>query len=256
MNEEQQRQTAIAAIQQGKAGAGGQGREAARPRPLPCPIQTNPPEMADVGRIPFLPRSALACWWSIMHLIRTSPECYLWTFTTAKVYPDEWVGNMHGRLIANVKNYAQRRKKTSTGGRIPKDWGGVRVFEEHENRKGGGLHVHWVVRGYMDYWAVRECSDRAGFGRISVEAKPVKKEVAFYLANYLTKGARLRGVRSWANIGTYDGIGKRDIEMTSARIVKIKHLRAYYIQCGDHPLVAYQKACYEVSTGEGGKVPF
>lgn len=201
----------------------------------------------------MLARSALACWFSIMHLIEsTQGPCYLWTFTTAKPYPDDWFGNMHGNLI---KYMGHESRQFSTGGKIPKDWGGVRVFEVHEKRKGGGLHAHWVMRHYMDWHTVNRLAAKAGFGRINVDPRPVTPAVAHYLASYLTKSSKLRGVRQWANIGTYDGVIGRNLVIISPRIERIKQLVAYYRNAGKHPYLAYRLALMDVDA-DGGDVPF
>jgi len=234
-------------------GAGARGRAAPPARPLPCPIHNN---SAELLRPPMLCRSALACWFSIMHLIEsTQGPCYLWTFTTVKPYPDHYFGNMHGNLTLAMKDES---RKFSTGGKIPNDWGGVRVFEVHEKRKGGGLHAHWVMRGRMDWYTVSECAKRAGLGRVHVDPKPVTMRVAYYVASYLTKNGKLHGVRQWSNIGTYDGIGKRDIEMDSDRIRDIKAWQLLFRGRGDHRYLAYRKALQMVDEGIPlpGTVPF
>lgn len=190
-----------------------------------------------------------------MNLIEksTSP-CFLWTLTTAKVYPDHYFGNMHSALMKSMRDES---RKFSTGGKIPRDWGGVRVFEVHEQRKGGGLHAHWVMRGYMDWYTVNRLAAAAGFGRIHVDPKPVTPAVAHYLAGYLTKSDKLRGVRQWANIGTYDGVHRRDVVVTSPRIERIKRLVRYYREQGKSPLLAYRLAIVDIDAHDGdSNVPF
>jgi len=185
-----------------------------------------------------------------MHLIRVASPCHLWTHTTPDVIPDKWFGIRHSRLVTNIRN-------ASRAGSIPANWGGVRVFEIHPG--GHGLHAHWVMRGYMDWHVVSDCAKRAGFGRVHVDPKPVTKKTAYYLANYLAPSADLFGVRRWANIGTYDGIGGRDLEITSNRIEAIKRWRAWFVANGDHGFVAYKKACQAVDDGLDkpvGEVPF
>jgi len=198
-----------------------------------------------------LPRSGLACWFSLVHLIRTRSPCYLWTITAPDVIPDSWFGRAFRKFILEI-HHAQEK------GFFRQDWGGVRVYEVHEKRAGGGLHVHWVVRGYMDYWTVRKASDWAGFGRIDVNPKPVTPRVCYYLANYLTKNGKIRGVRQWGNIGTYDGIGKRDIIVESPRIDRIKALQAFHRSEGKHRFTAYRLAVQEVEEQDAshGEVPF
>jgi hypothetical protein len=175
----------------------------------------------------------------------------------AKVYPDEWFGSMHRTLVAHVGNCAKRQTISAPTGRaFPRNWGGVRVFEEHPG--GHGLHAHWVLRGRMDWYLVQRCALRAGFGKIvHVNPRPVTPKVAHYLANYLTKNGKLHGVRSWANIGTYDGIGKRDIVITSKRIERIKALQAYFRGIGKHRYAAYLLALQEVNEQDkNSDVPF
>jgi len=225
----------------------GEGREAPPPS-FTCPIHPNAAQSAVIGSIPFLPRSALACWWSISHLIRVYSPCYLWTFTMAKVYPDAWFGNMHRSLTRNVSDAAKRQYKSSTGGTIPKSWGGVRVFEVHP--RGHGLHAHWVMNGYMDWHIMQQCAIKAGFGKVvHVDPKPVSLATAYYLACYLTKNDKIHGCRQWANIGNYEGVGKRDITQDSARIQLIKAWQWYYRQQGDHRYLAYRKAVQNAEDG-------
>jgi len=212
----------------------------------------NDSEMEDVGRVPSLPRSALACWWSITHLIRETEaqgsHCYLWTITCGQVVPDHWFGQMHSVMVRNVGDAARRGTQSSAGGTIPQNWGGVRVFEAHPG--GHGLHAHWVMRHRMDWHVVKDCALRAGLGpRIHVDFKPCRLATAYYLAMYLLKGDKLRGLRAWANIGTYDGIGGRDIELDSARIRAIRQWRARYVAEGKGGYMAYLLACEQVDAG-------
>jgi len=183
-----------------------------------------------------------------MHLIRVASPCYLWTITCKSVVPDGWFGNMHRQMVTHVKNCAVKRTKSSTGGTIPRNWGGVRVFEPHP--LGHGLHAHWVMRGRMDWHLIQACALKAGLGPIiHVDPKPVKPATAYYLAKYLTKGDKLHGVRQWANIGTWDGIGKRDIVIESTRIDAIKAWQRYFRLMGKHRFVAYQLALDQVDAG-------
>lgn len=102
----------------------------------------------------------------------------------------------------------------------------------------------------MDWYLVQQAVTHVGLGpRVHVDFKPVTQATAYYLANYLTKGDKLRGVRQWANIGTYDGIGKRDILQTSERIEAIKAWQIYFRAMGDHRFVAYGKAVQNVDNG-------
>lgn len=220
-----------------------------------CPIHPNATASVEIGHVPYLPRSALACWWSISHLVRTASPCHLWTFTSAEVVPDNYFGNMHRTLVANVGNWAKREKKSSDGGTIPKNWGGVRVFELHP--KGHGIHAHWVVRGYMPWELMQKAAMQAGLGKIvHVDPEPVSIKAAYYLAKYLTKEDKLRGVRQWSNIGTYEGIGKRDVSVESARLDRIKALSLFYRSQGKHRYTAYRLALQEVDDSETGSTPF
>jgi len=219
-----------------------------------CPIHPNATQV-DIGRVPYLPKSALACWWSISHLIRTCSPCYLWTFTCAQVLPDNYFGNMHRTLVANVGNWAKREKKSSDGVTLPKNWGGVRVFELHP--KGHGIHAHWVVRGYMCWELMQKAALQAGLGKIvHVDPEPVTAATAYYLAKYLTKEEKLQGVRQWSNIGTYEGIGKRDVIVESERLTRIKNLALWHRSQGKHRYTAYRLALQEVDAQTKEDVPF
>lgn len=153
-----------------------------------------------------LNRSGIACWWSILNLVQTDFPCYLWTLTTAETLPHSYYGEFHKNLMRDLGHKAR-------DGFLPKNWGGVRVVEVHPN--GHGLHFHWVMRGYLPIKVVRDCTTRAGFGRIHVDPDPVSPKAASYLAKYLTKGERIFGVRAWACIGNYDGVKTRDVEFDS-----------------------------------------
>lgn len=245
-------------MQDPQTGGTGAGRARSAPPPFTRPIHDNPPE-GELVHVPMLPRSALACWWSIASLIRREPEgtVWFWTFTSPSAIPLWWFGKRHSDLVCNVKNYAQRQIKSSAGGTIPKNWGGVRVFEPNPN--GTGFHAHWVIRGYCDWHLMQSAALRAGLGKVVwVDPRPATVKLAGYLANYLTKGEKLEGSRKWANIGTYDGIGNRDIEMTSPRIEFIKRqARMYRTVHQKHPLVAYRMACADADEATPvGEVPF
>lgn len=234
----------------------GQEREALRPPAFTCPIHTNAASYVGIGHVPFLPKSALACWWSINHLIRTASPCYLWTFTCAQVVPDNYFGNMHRSLIRNINDCARRQTpKSSDGGTIPKNWGGVRVFELHP--KGHGIHAHWVVRGYMPWELMQKAALKSGLGKIvHVDPEPVSIGTAYYLSKYMTKEEKLRGVRQWSNIGTYEGIGKRDVVVESKRLDRIKALALFFRSQGKHRYTAYRLALQEVESESGRQVPF
>jgi len=215
---------------------------------FPCLIHPNS-SLEDVGTLPFLPRSALACYWSISHLVRSSSFCSFWTITAVEVMPDSWFGQAHINLIRAMSNAAR-------SGRIPRNWGGVRVFEPHPG--GHGLHAHWVMRGRMPWDVVQDLAKSVGLGRVHVSPKKVTVKSAGYLALYLSKSDKLRGVRQWANIGTYDGIGKRDIVQDSERIREIKAWLVVLAAQGIHRFRAYRMAVQNVDDGKfaPGSDPF
>lgn len=213
--------------------------------------------MIEISPPPFLPRSALACWWSIAHLIRVASPCYLWTFTSPYAMPLWWFGLRHGKLVRFVSDWAQLQKQSSHGGTIPRNWGGVRVFET--NPKGTGFHAHWVMRGRMDWHLMQAAALKAGLGKIvHVHTRPVGLKTAHYLATYLSKEDAMPGARRWANLGTYDGIGKRDIIQDSQRIRDIKAWHLYYMGLGQHRFMAYKRAVLAVDSGMSlpNAVPF
>jgi len=231
---------------QSDAGVGGEG--AKRPPAFTRPIHCNSEEV-QIGHVPFLPRYALACWWSITHLIRSEPKgtVWFWTFTSPYAMPLWWFGKRHGDLVCNVKDMARSQVQSTAGGTIPKNWGGVRVFETNPN--GTGFHAHWVVRGYYDWHLMQKAALAAGLGKVVwVDPKPASEKLGFYLASYLVK-EKLKGARQWSNIGTYDGIGGRDIEIDSPRIREIKAWALYWRGQGDHRYLAYRKACQCVDDG-------
>lgn len=237
-------------------GPGGSASEASAPPAFTRPIQ---PNLSDVGHVPFLPRSALACWWSITHLIRSEPEgtVWFWTFTSATAMPLWWFSERHTKLVRTIANYARDRTQSSHGGTIPQNWGGVRVFET--NPAGTGFHAHWVVRGYYDWHLMQRAALAAGLGKVVwVDPKPATQKLGYYLASYLTKEEGMKGARKWANIGTYDGIGKRDIEHDSQRIRDIKAWQLYFRGQGKKPFVAYRLAIGMVDDGIPipGSAPF
>lgn len=239
----------------------GVGRGGARSAPpaFTRPIHCNPTNEVSLGAIPFLPRYALACWWSIVHLIRSEPEgtVWFWTFTSPSALPLWWFAERHSKLVAHVSNMAKRQTKSSHGGTIPRNWGGVRVFEMNPQQT--GFHSHWVVRGYYDWSLMQKAALAAGLGKVVwVDPRPASIGLAWYLASYLVKGEGLKGSRKWANIGTYDGIGGRDIVQTSSRIDFIKkQAHMYRTVLGKHRLVAYRMACDDADTMNPlGECPF
>jgi len=238
----------------------GPGGARSAPPAFTCPIHPNPhSQLCDIGHVPFLPRSALACWWSIMHLIRSEPEgtCWFWTFTSATAMPLWWFGQRHAKLVNQINMFSKRQTKSEAGGTIPRNWGGVRVFEN--NPAGTGFHAHWVVRGYHDWVLMQRAAVAVGLGKVVwVEPEPATARTAYYLAMYLQKDQALKGARKWANIGTYDGIGKRDIVNDSQRIRQIKAWQLYWRGQGKHRFLAYQLAVACVDDGKSmpGTDPF
>jgi len=235
---------------------GAEGREAAPALHLPHTLQCYK-ELVDIGHVPFLPRSALACWWSVMHLIRTASPCRFWTFTSPYAMPLWWFGERHRKLVTYVNLAAKQGKKGSHGGTICRNWGGVRVFEVNPN--GTGFHAHWVMRGRMDWYLMQELAIKAGLGEVVLlSPRPCTPKTAYYVAKYLLKGDALPGARKWANIGTYDGITGRDIVNDSARIRDIKAWQVVFRAQGKHRFLAYRMAVQMVDDGIPlpGTVPF
>lgn len=164
-----------------------------------------------------LTRSGIACWWSIINLIRDSNAkgipCYMWTLTFKEVYPDSWCGNMHARLVEKLGKAMRDHTRKTVG------FGGVRVTEVHPN--GHGIHFHWIIRGRLPLSLVRKCATEAGFGHVFIARderkrfRAVDEGAAGYVAKYLTKGDKLAGTRAWACIGDYEGTKTIDIEFDS-----------------------------------------
>jgi len=191
-----------------------------------------------------LSRSGLACWWSIRHLIQTATAegvaCYLWTLTFAKTYPDSWCGNMHGRLVTALHHDTRNPRNN-----LPL-FAGVRVSELHPS--GHGLHFHWVIKGRLPLDLVRKRAKQSGFGHVFIARdkrnrfRKIDVGAAGYLAKYLTKGDKLKGVRSWACIGNYNGTKTRDIEFDSDsnRVFRAAYRTAK--QLGTAPPLCFQAA--------------
>jgi len=154
-----------------------------------------------------LNKSGMAFWFSLNHLI-ANYECYLWTLTFPDVIPDFAAGERHRVLLYKLSHDAR-------AGRSPALCG-VRVVEAHPG--GHGLHYHWVLAGRYPVRRLLARGRESGFGRISVDSRPCTPLVAPYLCKYLLKGDRLHGVRMWANIGAWQGVGTRDIEVDSGSI--------------------------------------
>jgi len=152
-----------------------------------------------------LTKSGIACWWSLINIIEKH-ECYFWTLTFPDVIPDYAAGLRHSELLTWLRYDASR-------GRCPPVCG-VRVVEAHPG--GHGLHYHWVLAGRFPIRRLLARAEQVGFGRIDVDPKPCTPLLASYLCKYLLKGDRLHGVRMWANIGTWDGVRTRDIQVDSS----------------------------------------
>lgn len=106
---------------------------------------------------------------------------------------------------------------------------------------------------------MQQAAIKAGLGRVVwVDPRPATPALGYYLANYLTKDDSLKGARRWANIGTYDGIGGRDIVMDSPRIQFIKaRAMMYRTVYGKHPLVAYRLAVHDADQPQPlGETPY
>lgn len=233
-------------------GTASERREAPPPPPFTCQIHHNSSNaLQEIGRIPFLRRSALACWWSVNRLVRTSSQpCFLWTFTIEDNVPDYVFATRHSQFVKGV-SIAARRQDSYDGVTIPRSWGGVRVFEHGERR--GRIHAHWVVRGRMPWHYMQHLAIRAGLGRVvHVDPKPVGPQVAHYISDYLVKGDKLRGLRAWSCIGTYQGVRNCDIEQDSERIRAIKAWQIYFRMQGKHRLLAYRLAIQAVDDKKHG----
>lgn len=228
-------------------------RVAPNPPPFPCLNHPNAPQSGpwdftarsgtDGGtKCPVhYNRSQSALFWSLKDLIEND-TCYLWTVTARSLVPDSWFGNMHSRFMKNM-NHAAR------DGKIHEWWGGVRVFEPHPG--GHGLHSHLVLKNRMPWRVVEACAHKAGLGRINVHNDPVGIGAIYYLAEYLGKSAKeMSGVRRWACVGTYDGVGKRDVVFSGSRIDRIKALAEGYRLAGRHRYAAYRFAVMQVQEEE------
>jgi len=181
-----------------------------------------------------------------MALIRDRSPCYLWTVTAPEVIPDSWFARAHANFLRNVNDAARAHY-------FRKDWGGVRVFEPHPG--GHGLHSHLVLAGYMEWYKMADCAQRAGLGRINVHPDKVSPGAATYLAKYLTKSEKPVGVRSWACVGAWSGELCKDIEYDSDRIRTIKRLAHLNRESGMSNYAAYKAALQDV-TGQGNGKPW
>lgn len=182
----------------------------------------------------------MACWFSIMALLRDHSPCYLWTVTHPErdAIPDSWFSRAHGNFLRNVDHAAKQHY-------FRKDWGGVRVYEPHPS--GHGLHSHLVLKGYMEWYKMAECAKHAGLGRINVHPDPCGQGTAAYLAKYLTKSVKPIGVRAWACVGDYRGEYCKDITFESERITHVKRLAAEYRRQGFSNYLAFRMALQQVS---------
>lgn len=205
----------------------------AKPYELPC----NPPE--------YLRRSEVALFSSVVRLIDLYSPCYMWTVTSPDICSDSAFARRHSAFIENLR--VQSRL-----GRIPYNFGGVRVFEHHPKREGHPLHSHLVARGRMEFAIVRDCARRAGLGNIFRRPKPCDLGSAHYLVKYLIKGDKLFDIKAWSCFGTYDGYTANNIEFDSERIRRIRYLKTFYIENeGMKPYPAYLRACRTVGKEKG-----
>lgn len=192
-----------------------------------------------------LTRSGIACWWSILNLIKESNEkgiqCFMWTLTFEKVYPDSWCGNMHRLLVGYLRDEARNRPQL-----FPFGFGGVRVVEVHP--QGHGLHYHWVIRGRIPLSIVRRCARRAGFGHVFIARddrrrfRAVDLGAAGYVAKYLTKSDKIKGVRSWSCIGDYNGTLTKNIEFDSRKNRVFRQVYRTAKLAGANPSLCYSAA--------------
>jgi hypothetical protein len=155
-------------------------------------------------------RSALACWWSVVDLLKGKPYSYLWTFTVAEEVEPKEFAQRHKRLLWLIAREIRK-------GRFPSDWGGVRVFEHHPG--GHGLHAHWVVDQRFEVGLLRPLAQTAGFGRVNVLSREASEAAARYLAKYVGKqNQSLGGLHRWACIGPSRGHAHsvHDVKITTS----------------------------------------
>lgn len=204
---------------------------------MPYELPSNPPE--------YLSRSQVALFSSVVRLIDLYSPCYFWTVTTPDLCSDSAFATRHSEFISNLRDAAK-------AGKIPYNWGGVRVFEHHPKREGHPLHSHLVARGRMDFYTVRACARSAGLGNIFRRPRPCDLNSAHYLVKYLIKGDRLFGIKVWSTFGTYTGYRVNDIEFDSDRVRQIKALKVFYMEAkGMKPYAAYLMAVRHVSDAKG-----
>jgi len=166
-------------------------------------------EMFWFDRLPW-GRSAAACWWSVVDLLKGKPFSYLWTFTVAEEVEPREFAKRHRRLLWLIAREIRK-------GRFPSGWGGVRVFEYHPD--GHGLHAHWVVDQRFDVNLLRPLAEAAGLGRVNVVRREASERAAGYLAKYVGKQNRsLGGLHRWACIGPSRGHAHavHDVKVTTS----------------------------------------
>lgn len=210
------------------------------PSAEPLPYEVNPPD--------YLNRSQIACWASICKLIRNEKPVFMWVVTTPENLTPDWVFAMRfGQFVCNLKDACRKRL-------IRPNWGGVRVFEITPKRDGHPLHAHLLMRGSMDFFVVQDCARRAGLGNIFRRPKACDFGAAPYLVRYLLKSEKIHEVKTWACIGTFNGVQANNVEFDSPRIRKIKRIRDM-LMFNDpklHRYAAYLRAVQLVSKGEAG----
>ena len=145
-------------------------------------------------------KSRAAFLFSAQRLAEISRRLYFWTFT----WEEEW-------LALEIYRRSWNRFTTALQRRTKADFAALRVWEEHQG--GHGLHVHMLANERLDVNLVRVLAKRAGIGRINVR-RAVQRD-AEYLAKYMTKRGKIRGVRQWAALGNWQHTKVSDVEVES-----------------------------------------
>jgi hypothetical protein len=142
----------------------------------------------------FVPwgRSQIAFLKSAEVLESCTGQLYFWTFT----WKEKDLPIPEYRRTWNRFTVALRR-------RLPLGFKALRVWERHPG--GHGLHVHMLSTIRMDLGMVRLLLERAGMGIVCHVAK-AQTGCAKYLAKYLTKQGRIRGVKQWSKLGKWQHV--------------------------------------------------
>lgn len=205
------------------AGGEGAGRKPANQLPLA------PPD--------YLPRASAVVWCNVVRLIAYYSPCYLWLVTSETPLHDAEFSERHSEMMRTLNHWSRAARPM-----VRPDWGGIRVFERHPNRIGNSLHSHLVLRGRMEFAVMKRAARRAGLGNIWRHPDACTLGTASYLCKYLRKEVKIKGVRTWATVGTFQGMRCRDLEYISERSTAIKQIAAINRANGDKPFVAYRKA--------------